>query len=395
MKIFAVLVVLVLCMGDAYCKDFQIEGELEIELRNFLHNSPYGSARNNYASISSLIEFGIYDDNDKHALIIKAFARGDSGDSRRSHGDLREAKYRYVNGDFELTLGVDKVFWGVAEFAHLVDIINQTDFVESVDGEEKLGQTMVRTSYVSPIGTFTGFFMPEFKPRNFSRSDGRPNGNFLVDTSREFYQSSDGRNHDDFAFRYNSSFDVWDLGLSYLNGTSREPLLIKKNLIANLIVPFYPQREQFSIDLQATLDSWLLKLEALKQIERTESVGRFVAGFEYTYYGVFSSLSDLGVVVEYMWDERKLEAPNLFNDDLGFGLRWTANDVNSTTLLAGAIYDLETSSVALSFEAERRLSNQLKFSLEARFQVNVDQQDLILYPLRNEDFLRLQATYYF
>ena len=395
MKIFAVLVVLVLCMGDAYCKDFQIEGELEIELRNFLHNSPYGSARNNYASISSLIEFGIYDDNDKHALIIKAFARGDSGDSRRSHGDLREAKYRYVNGDFELTLGVDKVFWGVAEFAHLVDIINQTDFVESVDGEEKLGQTMVRTSYVSPIGTFTGFFMPEFKPRNFSRSDGRPNGNFLVDTNREFYQSSDGRNHDDFAFRYNSSFDVWDLGLSYFNGTSREPLLIKKNLIANLIVPFYPQREQFSIDLQATLDSWLLKLEALKQIDRTESVGRFVAGFEYTYYGVFSSLSDLGLVVEYMWDERKLEAPNLFNDDLGFGLRWTANDVNSTTLLAGAIYDLETSSVALSFEAERRLSNQLKFSVEARFQVNVDQQDLILYPLRNEDFLRLQATYYF
>jgi hypothetical protein len=120
-----------------------------------------------------------------------------------------------------------------------------------------------------------------------------------------------------------------------------------------------------------------------------------VAGFEYTYYGIFDSFSDLGVVVEYMWDERKLEAPNLFNDDLGIGLRWTANDVNSTTLLAGAIYDLETSSVALSFEAERRLSNQLKFSLEARFQVNVDQQDSILYSLRNEDFLRLQATYYF
>ena len=395
MKMFAVLVVLVLCVGDACGKDFQIEGELGFELRNFLHHSAYVSARNNYASISSLIEFGIYDDNDKHALIIKAFVRGDSGDSRRSHGDLREAKYRYVNGDFELTLGIDKVFWGVAEFAHLVDIINQTDFVESVDGEQKLGQTMVRASYVSPVGTFTGFFMPEFKPRNFSGSDGRPNGNFLVDTSREFYQSSDGRNHDDFAFRYNSSFDVWDLGLSYFNGTSREPLLIKKNLIANLVVPYYPQREQFSIDLQATLDSWLLKLEALKQIERTESVGRLVAGFEYTYYGIFDSFSDLGVVVEYMWDERKLEAPNLFNDDLGFGLRWTANDVNSTTLLAGAIYDLETSSVALSFEAERRLSNQLKFSLEARFQVNVDQQDLILYPLRNEDFLRLQATYYF
>ena len=395
MKNCVVLVILGFFVGSAYGTDYQIEGELEFELRSFFHDSPYESARNNYASISSLIEFGIYDDHDRHALIVKAFARGDSSDSRRSHGDLREAKYRYVNGDFELTLGVDTVFWGVAEFVHLVDIINQTDFVESVDGEKKLGQTMVRASYVSPIGTFTGFFMPDFKPRNFSGSDGRPNGNFLVDTSREFYQSSDGRNHDDFAFRYNSSFDVWDLGLSYFNGTSREPLLIKKNSIANLIVPYYLQREQFSIDLQATLDSWLLKLEALRQRERTDSIDRFVAGFEYTSYGIFDSFSDLGFVVEYMWDERKLEAPNLFNNDLGIGLRWTANDVNSTTLLVGAIYDLDTSSVALSFEAERRLSNQLKFSLEARLQINVDEQDSILYSLRNEDFVRLQATYYF
>ena len=395
MRSYAFLIAFCFYVHDLYGVDLDIEGEFEFELRSFFHESFYDQARNNYASISSLIELGIYGDNDKHALIIKTFVRGDSGDSRRSHGDLREAKYRYVNGDFELTLGVDKVFWGVAEFVHLVDIINQTDFVESVDGEQKLGQTMMRASYVSKIGTFTGFFMPEFKPRNFSESDGRPMADFLVDTSREFYQSSDGRNHHDFAFRYNNSFDVWDLGLSYFKGTSREPLLVKENLIADLIVPYYPQREQFSVDIQATLDSWLLKLEALKQSEVSTSIGRLVAGFEYTYYGIFHSFSDLGIVVEYMWDERKLEAPTLFNNDIGLGLRWSANDTDSTVLLAGTIYDLETSSMALFLEAERRLSNQLKLSFEARFQISVEEQDRILYPLRNEDFLRLQVTYYF
>ena len=96
-----------------------------------------------------------------------------------------------------------------------------------------------------------------------------------------------------------------------------------------------------------------------------------------------------------MWDERKLEAPTLFNNDIGLGLRWSANDTDSTVLLAGTIYDLETSSMALFLEAERRLSNQLKLSFEARFQISVEDQDRILYPLRNEDFLRLQVTYYF
>ena len=170
MRNFVAFIVLFLSAGGVYGKDFQIEGELEFELRNFLHTSSYGAARKNYASISSLIEFGSYDDNDKHALIVKAFARADSGDSRRSHGDLREAKYRYVNGDFELTLGVDKVFWGVAEFVHLVDIINQTDFVESVDGEEKLGQPEPLSNLfsilnsVDPQHTQTNSFVPLSKP---------------------------------------------------------------------------------------------------------------------------------------------------------------------------------------------------------------------------------------
>ena len=40
-------------------------------------------------------------------------------------------------------MGIDKVFWGVIESRHLVDYINQTDGVEDVDGEDKLGQPMI------------------------------------------------------------------------------------------------------------------------------------------------------------------------------------------------------------------------------------------------------------
>ena len=43
------------------------------------------------------------------------------------------------NRDWSLSIGLGKVFWGVTEFNHLVDVINQTDLVEGIDGEAKLG----------------------------------------------------------------------------------------------------------------------------------------------------------------------------------------------------------------------------------------------------------------
>ena len=60
--------------------------------------------------------------------------------------DLREA-YLLMHGDWgesfwELRLGLDRVFWGVAELHNLVDIVNQLDLVEHPRDRPKLGQPM-------------------------------------------------------------------------------------------------------------------------------------------------------------------------------------------------------------------------------------------------------------
>ena len=62
----------------------------------------------------------------------------------------------------------------------------------------------------------------------------------------------------------------------------------------------------------------------------TEEVETFCAtgGFEYTFYDLLNTGTDLGLVVEYMYDEREAEAPHPFGNDIGIGLRWTANDHN-------------------------------------------------------------------
>ena len=71
------------------------------------------------------------------------FARLDSADPERTHFDIRELNYLWVTDSLELRLGVGKVFWGVTEFVHLVDIINQTD------GEDKLGQPHLQMTQYS------------------------------------------------------------------------------------------------------------------------------------------------------------------------------------------------------------------------------------------------------
>ena len=48
-------------------------------------------------------------------------------------------------------------------------------------------------------------------------------------------------------------------------------------------------------------------------------------------------------------------APHPFGNDIGIGLRWTANDPQSTAILFGGLIDLDTDNASLSLEAERRL----------------------------------------
>ena len=66
------------------------------------------------------------------------------------------------------------MFWGVTELRHLVDIINQTDLVENLDGEQKLGQPMVQLTLLKDWGTLDFFAMPYFRERTFTGPDGRP-----------------------------------------------------------------------------------------------------------------------------------------------------------------------------------------------------------------------------
>ena len=151
---------------------------------------------------------------------------------------------------YEWTVGVSKVFWGVAESQHLVDIINQTDLVENIDQEDKLGQPMVNLSLIRDWGTVDLFVLSYFRERTFPGSKGRLGPRPTVDTGAAIHESGAGGRRTDLALRWSHSLGDYDLGLAWFHGTSREPRLLPRlgpGGEASLI-PLYEVIDHFSLD---------------------------------------------------------------------------------------------------------------------------------------------------
>ncbi len=325
------------------------------------------------------------------------FGRWDSGDPERTHADIRELYWRKTFEFFpaDLYVGLRKVFWGVAESNHLVDIINQTDLIEDIDGEAKLGQPMISLTWLKDIGTFDFFVMPYFRERTFPGPKGRPRFALVVDTDNPVFQSSREQEHVDFAVRWSQFLGDFDIGLSYFSGTSRQArfTLGFDSSGTPVLIPHYDQLQQTGLDLQATKGDWLWKLEAIHRDLSVENSFAWVGGFEYTLVGLAGSAVDLGLIAEYSRDNTKVLITG-FQDDLALGARFAFNDTQSTELLAVTAYDLDTHGVFTSIEGNRRIGDSWKFYVEARLFANTS-NDPLLSNFRNDDFLQLSIAKFF
>jgi hypothetical protein len=142
--------------------------------------------------------------------------------------------------------------------------------------------------------------------------------------------------------------------------------------IGGRLIPFYAVTHQAGVDAQVTRNAWVGKLEAFAREGQGSTFGATVAGFEYTFYQVGESALDIGVLAEYLYDGRDLNAPpTIYDDDLFVGSRLAFNDALDTQVLGGAIVDRNDGSVAAFLEAERRIGSRVKLELEARWFVNV------------------------
>ncbi|HEY9052905.1 MAG TPA: hypothetical protein VIQ03_15245 [Gammaproteobacteria bacterium] len=381
----------------SYSQAAEWRGNISGQLRYFLHEplAQNTEQHNNYLSISAQPEFYHSWDNDDQSITATPFVRIDQYDNERSHADIRELVWRNTFEDWQLKAGISKVYWGVTESQHLVDVINQTDLVENIDGEDKLGQPMIQANIERDWGNIDLFILPGFRERTFADIEGRPRTYPYVDTDQAQYESSDKDRHIDYAVRFFKYLGEWEIGLSYFDGTSREPIFNTGTKNSQLVlIPYYPLMQQAGISAQATTEEWLWKLEIIQRNWIAEDYVALTGGLEYTFVGVFDSNADIGWVAEYLYDNRDENATSFFENDVMIGLRLAMNDMQSTEALLGIIVDMDSNESLISLEASRRLGNNWKLEVELRMFQHVDTNNLMSH-LRKDDFIVMEMGYYF
>lgn len=373
---------------------FESHGYLGFDAKYFSNEALWPEQERHALSASAYWEaFHDFDEGEQR-VAVTAFARADFSDDERSHLDLREAYWWKQHQSFETYLGLRKVFWGVTESVHLVDVVNQTDTLENIDGEDKLGQPMLQFVKAGDLGTLQAFWMPWFREREFVGPKSRLRAALPI-LSDARYESDDEQNHHDFALRWSHYFGPLDIGVAHFSGTNRSPSFeLVESEGGPALRPHYFLVEQTGIDLQATLGSWLLKAELISVEE--DQIGRHSAaavGIEYTFFTLVGN-SDLGIVAEYAVDDRPLSRRGSAQNDLALGLRWAFNDLDGSEILALVSHDFDYEQQFASIEMNRRLNDDWRLELEARQFIDTDEQ-APEYDLRDDSYFQLELRRYF
>ncbi len=366
---------------------------IDFETEYFLQTEKYINQYKNYQYLTIIPEY-YQEINSDNSFKAKLVYKKSKQNNKIDHFDIREAYFLHIEDNLELRFGVNKVFWGVVESNHIVNVINQNDAIFR-DTDEKLGQLMSQLSLFSDWGDIDFFILPHFRKQEFLAAKSRPILELSIDDENSVFQN---RYKTSYAMRFQKTIDNMDMALSYFNGTKRQAELIFNN-IKNTLVPHYSNLEQFGLETQLVSDDMLYKLEAINRKyykfinsswQETHN-DALVVGFEYTDVGIFDSQYNLGYIAEYLYNSDK---DDIFQDDLMLGLRLEFNNAQSSEILISSIIDTNDKSQLYNLEINHRISNNFKLKIEAKFyNIEDDNAQYTLY--QDEDFINIKLSYYY
>lgn len=389
--------VALLCVFLTGCATVSLDasGFVAAEGKLFIHPPKYpGQETGNGVSLVVEPRFELKGKEGTHALVLQSFYRLDSTDDKRSHLDIREARYRLQLDHFVFGAGAGVFNWGVLEAHRIGDVMNQTDFVENVDGSSKLGQPFVEAGWVGESASLKVYYLPYFRERTFPGLRGRPRFGAVVDTDHPQFESALRQFHPSAAARFTLNTGDLDIGASLFTGLSRDPRFVLE-LTSGQVAPRYDLQQQASVDAQLTIDALTFKGEAFVRAWTRELrfFGGAAVGFDYTIFKVFGEAS-LTLAAEGFFDTRPIDAPITFYDhDVFGGVRFALNDVGNFELTGGAVVDVIDGTTFIRAQANRRFGDHWKVFLEAH--VFLGTPGKLATSFVRDNYGQLRLAYYF
>jgi hypothetical protein len=289
--------------------------------------------------------------------------------------------------------------------------------MESVRNEDKLGQPLILLGREGAYGSADLYILPYFRPKEFYRKPAHLLVSELPVSEEPLFLSSDRENHVDYAMRWVKSFDALDVGISYFIGTDRDSNFVYEFEVGALsprsIVPVYEQVRQVGVEFQYIVGGLALKLESIRK-EYSSARRNFytmdfdaiyvgalssdytatVAGFEYTLFSIGPNSSDLGILFEYLHNDRNNSLLSPFDRDVFAGFRLNLGDTRDTYVLIGSVFDAHDEGNFSFVEGSSRLLESFRIDMNIYF-YDSSKPDDGLYLFRKDDFAELKVSWYF
>ncbi|MDA9989762.1 hypothetical protein N9E48_03000 [Paracoccaceae bacterium] len=348
-------------VGVLFAQSAIADGDLNTTVIAEFRSYPNSNAGTIDRGQSLELNVDAYQDFGTSRGVLELVARIDDQDSGRRILEARQAYITTEIGGVEIYIGNRQEFWGKAESINIVDVVNQEDAAADQGGAGKLGAPSVSIERYANYGDLQFWYMPNFRELTFNDADAHPSGELPVKAAR--YQRSLGRNADDFAFRFSTVVNDWDLAGSLFYGTARKPILSVVDM-GTALQPYYAEQRSVGLEAQYTGDATLLKWESLHGKQDGKDFFAAVAGLEYTLYGVLDQVWDLGLIAEAQYDERPQVAAERF---YVAGLRLTLNDAKDSSLLLLTSQDEAKDQSLISFDASQRINSWSSIDVGAKF----------------------------
>ena len=403
----------------SFLENLSVQGHVDLTAQNYFI-APVDKHTENLTADATL-ELAY----NKDALTVKAKAKAQvdyydlqAKEEHNSRTYLRLDEL-YAQYDFEndlIMLGKNVRFWGALEVRNITDGFNPDELRGDPFETDKLGVWNASYSHYTDNGEFSVIVKLYEQAREMSALPyvyyyfpATVNG--LPYEYKNSLTTEDAKTRPSVYLKYSASTDTEypiDYAVIYENGYDSQ-----RYYTANVAPDFShitTNENAYLVNKLSTYDtlvvgSTLFKLEAVygdvvdnNQISDYYHVG---FGLEHTLTQIYQE-ADLGLIAEYYnygtlesGKRGDLELFELFQNDLFLGARYTFNEGNDASIIAGTILDTEYDEQVYYIEYESRIGDIIKVNFDYRY-VSPSPSDLTAFHLMGKhERISLKLGYYF
>ena len=399
---------------SSFIDDVVIQGNINMQFQKYL-TRPDGKHSNNYTASAELE--AAYNKDD-----FKAFAqfraqqdyydlRGGSDHNDRSYLRINELYAQYDFEDSQILFGKSVRFWGALEVHNLTDGFNIRDFRSDPTENDKVGSWNAAYTLFTDTGEIS--IMAKFNEENrkmpaypyvyYPFTDERITYNSDVETEKS-------RNRPSIYLKYSGSTDTeytLDYSIIFENGydsqryynipTAPDYKVYENAYIVNKLMTYNT----------LVVGSTLFKLEAVyanvKDDDNIADYYNYGLGMEHTLTQIYNE-ADLGLLLEYYKYDTISEDTNNYDDldlfetfqnDIFVGFRYSFNEGNDASIVAGGIFDLDYNEEVYYVEYEGRINDMFKLNLDYRQTEPSTSDDTALSKMGKQKRISVKVGYYF